>query len=252
MDEYSTLRPVSLWSPNWKIRLLILINRLLYFFGVGIGLIRKTTTVDRYEGLDWPVDAETMIGMKRLNHLNYCLDTIRRENIPGDLLEAGVWRGGAVIFMKAYCDLYGLQKKVFAADSFKGLPEPRPEFTKDSGSIWHEFEYLSVGLHTVQENFRKYGVSTTNVEFIEGFFEESLLNTNVKELALLRLDGDMYSSTWDTLINMYPKVVNGGFIVIDDYSLQGAQAAVSDFFEKNQLNHKIYEIDSYAAYFRKS
>jgi hypothetical protein len=252
MDEYSTLYPVSFWSISWKNRLLISINRFLFLFGIGIGLIRKTTTADRYEGLDWPVDAETMIGIKRLNHLHENLDIIRRDNIPGDLLEAGVWRGGAVIFIKAYCDLYGINKRVFAADSFAGLPEPSPKFSKDSGSNFHKFKYLSVSLQTVQENFRKYGVSTKNVEFIEGFFEKSLLNTNVKELALLRLDGDMYSSTWDTLINMYPKVVNGGFIVIDDYALHGAQAAVSDFFEKNELIHKIHKIDSYAAYFRKS
>jgi len=54
----------------------------------------------RSEGRDWPADAETMIGLKRLDHLQYCVTSVISDGVAGDLLEAGVWRGGACIFMR--------------------------------------------------------------------------------------------------------------------------------------------------------
>ena len=77
----------------------------------------------RLEGLDWPTDAMTMIGLKRMNNLHEMLDYVRENNIDGDFIETGVWKGGATIFMKLYSDIYKMGKKVFVCDSFKGLPD---------------------------------------------------------------------------------------------------------------------------------
>jgi hypothetical protein len=74
---------------------------------------------------NWTEVSHTMIGCKRLDNIHYCLDIIRKENIPGDLIETGVWRGGAVVFMRGYLAVYNITGRiVWAADSFEGLPKP--------------------------------------------------------------------------------------------------------------------------------
>ena len=86
------------------------------------------------EGRSWPTFALTMIGRKRLENIQYCAEEIIKNNIQGDFIEAGVWRGGAVIFMKAIITAYNLDKKVFVADSFEGLPKPNIEkYPEDKG-----------------------------------------------------------------------------------------------------------------------
>ena len=82
-------------------------------------IIQQTVSEDRLHGRDWPQFAHTMIGLKRLNNLHESLDYVRTNNIEGDFIETGVWRGGASIFAKKYFDLYGMNRKVFVADSFK-------------------------------------------------------------------------------------------------------------------------------------
>ena len=81
----------------------------------------------RENGEDWPLIAHTMIGMKRLDNLQYCVEKVIAENVPGDLIETGVWRGGAAIFMRAILKAYGVTgRRVLVADSFEGLPSPNP------------------------------------------------------------------------------------------------------------------------------
>src|SRR6267142_589868 len=76
-------------------------------------------------GLDWPIAAETMIGMQRLTSLQRCVETVLAEDVPGDLIECGVWRGGACILMRAVLAAYGDETRcVWLADSFAGLPRP--------------------------------------------------------------------------------------------------------------------------------
>ncbi|NRB65427.1 MAG: hypothetical protein HRU40_20820 [Saprospiraceae bacterium] len=82
----------------------------------------------RTEGRDWPARAYTMIGLKRLNNIEFCLRRVLEEKIPGDVIETGVWKGGAVILMRAVLSAYGdRDRKVWVADSFAGLPKPRPK-----------------------------------------------------------------------------------------------------------------------------
>src|SRR5438270_6384568 len=77
----------------------------------------------RLEGRDWPSEAETMIGLKRLDNLQQCVTDALRQRVPGDLVEAGVWRGGAAIQMRAILAAYGERtRRVWVADSFRGLP----------------------------------------------------------------------------------------------------------------------------------
>jgi O-methyltransferase len=192
----------------------------------------------RNEGLDWPEKAHTMIGIKRLNNLHDMLEYVRENEVIGDLIETGVWRGGATIFMKAYLEMYDIDKKVFVCDSFEGLPLPDVDkYPDDLGDKHYQVDFLRVSLESVKDNFKLYNLLDDNVIFIKGWFSDTLKNNNnVGDISILRFDGDMYGSTMDVLNNLYDKVSKDGVIIIDDYCLPNCAKAVNDF--KNQKNIK--------------
>src|ERR1700761_2561060 len=112
-------------------------------------------------GLDCPAEAETMIGMQRLTSLQHCVETILAEDIPGDLVECGVWRGGACILMRAVLAAYGDEtRSVWLADSFEGLPPGDAEnFKADKGIRLDRFSFvLAVSEAEVKANFERYGL----------------------------------------------------------------------------------------------
>lgn len=219
-----------------------------------LALVERRPPTDwslRELGQDWPSDAETMIGLKRLNQLDEAIRLIVSEDVPGDLVEAGVWRGGATIFMVAALETYGsLTRTVYAADSFQGLPAPSADYPVDSGDLHHSIELLSVPRSEVEANFRRYGLRTDNVVFVEGWFRDTLHKIPAERIALLRLDGDMYESTIQTLDALYDKVSPGGFVIVDDYSLVGAYQAVQDFLASRDERPDIHDIDGSGAYWR--
>ncbi len=211
-------------------------------------------TATRDEGLAWPTKAHSMIGVHRMNNLRKCVESVIQEKIPGDLLEAGVWRGGASIFMRAILKAYGITDRVvWLADSFKGLPAPDvKKYPADKTSRLHEFPQLAVSLEEVQRNFQKYDLLDSQVRFLRGFFSETLPNAPIEQLAVLRLDGDMYESTMDTLVNLYPKVSDGGYVIVDDYWLIPAcQQAVNDFRVSNGISDEVITIDASGVYWRR-
>jgi hypothetical protein len=197
--------------------------------------------------------AHTMIGCRRLDNIHHCLDIIRTENISGDLMETGVWRGGAVLFMRGYLAAYGItDKTVWAADSFEGLPIP--SMPQDSGyNLSKDVQpILAISLEEVQNLFSKYNLLDDKVRFLKGWFKESLPRASVKQLALLRLDGDLYESTRDAFLNLYHKVVPGGFIIVDDYGcLLPCRKATDDFREQNNITEPLEEIDHSGVFWRK-
>src|SRR5271156_6593434 len=99
---------------------------------LGLELSRRGSSAEGNEGRDWPADAETMVGLARLQNLQDCVTDVLRRAVPGDLIETGAWRGGACIFMRAILKAYGNQDKmVWVADSFQGLPKPDGRYSED-------------------------------------------------------------------------------------------------------------------------
>jgi O-methyltransferase len=210
--------------------------------------------VARSEGKDWPAEAVTMIGLKRLDNLHACIEIVIRDQIPGDLIETGVWRGGACIFMRAALKAYEDQiRKIWVADSFEGLPRPDGRYQQDEGDLhWTASHTLAVSLDQVKANFSRYGLLDERVCFLKGWFKDTLPTAPIEGLAILRLDGDMYSSTMDALVSLYPKLSRGGFAIIDDYGgIESCRKAVTDFRESNKINDPILPIDHSGVYWRK-
>ncbi len=197
--------------------------------------------------LNWPAEAETMIGLKRLDNLERCITDVLSQRIPGDLLEAGVWRGGAAIFMRAVLSAHrDSARTVWVADSFQGLPKPDPErYPADAGVPFFEFNHiLGVSLEEVKGNFARYGLLDEQVRFLVGWFRDTLPQAPVERLAVLRLDGDMYESTIETLNALYVKLSIGGYVIIDDYgALPGCRAAVPDFRAQHGITEELRHID---------
>lgn len=212
--------------------------------------------VQREEGsVPCPGYADTMIGIKRLDNLQYCIETAIREEIQGDLIETGVWRGGACIFMRAVLSAHGIRdRKVYVADSFQGLPKPDTErYPDDKGDEMYTMKYFSVSESDVAKNFKRYDLLDDQVVFLKGWFKDTLPVAPIDKLAVMRLDGDMYSSTMDALTNLYPKLSEGGFCIIDDYgALNPCKKAVDDFRAKNGIDSELKEIDWTGRFWRKS
>jgi hypothetical protein len=182
---------------------------LAYMSGLGGGTAPLAL---RAFGMDWPAEAETMIGLARLHNLRACAADVIRRGVPGDFMETGVWRGGACIYLRAILEALGdHHRKVWAADSFQGVSPPDPAaYPEDFGDTLFTCPQLGVSLQTVKSNFLRYGFLDPRVCFLPGWFRDTLPGAPVTRLALLRLDGDLYESTIIALRSLYFKVSAGG------------------------------------------
>ncbi len=201
-------------------------------------------------GMDWPYNGISMGGLMRLDDLDRCIETIANERVPGDLIEAGVWRGGAALFMRAALAAHGIERDrvVVVADSFKGFKrdegEPSAGRSAALEGMLREIEYLAVPAAEVRENFARFGY-TEGFEFVEGFFEETLPQLKgSRRWALIRLDGDTYTATRTGLEALYDDVVEGGFVIIDDYGwVEECRAAVEEFRAERGIEDRIEWVD---------
>jgi O-methyltransferase len=219
-----------------------------YLQARGLMVVRapQTDPAVREVGKDWPSEAETMIGMVRARYLAKSVEEVVRDAVPGDLLEAGVWRGGACILMRGVLEALGdTGRCVWVVDSFAGLPKPEPErYPADEGDDLWTFKELAVSLEQVQANFARYGLLDDRVRFLKGWFEDTLPSAPISQLAVLRLDGDLYSSTTQALRALYPKLSPGGYCIIDDYgAVPGCEAAVEDYRKEHGIDEPIEQID---------
>ena len=208
----------------------------------------------RREGRDWPRFAQTMVGLHRLGNVEACVKRVIADGVPGDLIETGVWRGGVAILMRAILEAYGERDRVvFAADSFEGLPPPNiDEYPADEGNRLHTAAALAVSRDEVALNFDLYGLLDDQVQFLEGWFRDTLPTVRDRKWAVARLDGDMYESTMDALTNIYPGLSVGGFLIVDDYFYPPCKQAVEDYREANGIDDPVEAIDWLGAYWRRT
>lgn len=209
----------------------------------------------REKGGDWPENGQTMIGLQRLDNLQFCVEDALANGVPGDLIETGVWRGGATIFMRAILKAHGVEdRRVWVADSFEGLPPPDLErYPQDKGDRFHTFEQLAVSVEQVKANFERYGLLDDQVGFLEGWFRDTLPEAPMERLAVARLDGDMYESTMDALVNLYPKLSVGGYVIIDDYgAVPTCRQAVHDYREAHDVHEELRPIDWTGVFWQRS
>lgn len=248
--------PIELFvssEPVLKRAAISLMSRVLRRFGLQLVRPRKVTPNQREHGKVWPGYADTMVGMRRLDNLQFCIESVIAENVEGDLIETGVWRGGSCVLMRAVLAAHGVtDRRVFVADSFEGLPKPDGRFVADAGDRHHRHAFLAISQEEVEKNFTKFGLLDDQVVFLKGWFKDTLPTAPIERLAVLRLDGDMYASTMDALESLYPKLSTGGYCIIDDYgAVPGCRLAVDEFRVKNGIGSELTEIDWTGRYWKK-
>ena len=214
----------------------------------------------KVEGHNWrgqvTSQAHTMIGLRRLENLERCAARVFADGVPGDFLEAGVCQGGASIFLRALQVAYDeADRRTWVADSFAGLPAPEHPQDVAHGMDFTEpaQPWLAASLESVQENFRTYDLLSDHVRFLPGWFADTLPSAPVEQLAVLRVDADLYASTRDALDALYDKVSLGGYVVIDDYcAFEPCRAAVDEFRSGRGITDELHRVDWTAVFWRKT
>ncbi len=195
-------------------------------------------------------DAETMVGTRQLDNIQFCVTDVLKRKVPGDIIECGAWRGGTAILMRAVLKAHGdTEKSVWVADSFEGLPnfdsQRNPQLDYGQGA-------MAASLEEAKENFARYGLLDDRVHFLRGFFNQTLPNAPIVKLAVLRADGDLYESQMDVLNSLYPKLSVGGYAIIDDYlEFPGCKRAVDEYRQVHGVTEEIKPIDSEGVYWQK-
>lgn len=223
--------------------------------GLQLGRPYAESESDVEAGRAWPRQALTMVGRARLDNVRRCLESVIADDVPGDVIETGVWRGGASILMRAVLKAHDdPQRRVWVADSFQGLPAPDAvTYPADADALWYEHnDVLAVSLEQVRANFDSLRLLDDRVVFLEGFFRDTLPGLSDHRWSLLRLDGDLYESTIQALDALYPNLSVGGWVIVDDYGLiPQCKQAVTDFRERHRIEDPIETVDYTAVCWRR-
>lgn len=205
----------------------------------------------------------TMVGYKRLSNVHQLAERAQKDGLQGAFVECGVWKGGAAGVMGYMAEKESRSRPVWLFDSFEGLPEPSGKdgelakvyaAGKDSGQL------SSIGqcvgpLEDVKKLFLSVlRLKGDNVHIEKGWFQDTLprARERVGGIAILRLDGDWYESTKVTLENLYDNVVQGGYVIIDDYGhWEGCKRAVDEFLRDRGIKVDLKKIDYTGVYFQK-
>ena len=192
----------------------------------------------------------TLTTMERCYSLYKAIQYIAKGNVLGDIVECGVWRGGsAMLAALALIENKQTHRKIYLYDTYEGMSEPTDKDIDLHGTpyrlLWEkEKEMLTVSLDEVKENMSSTGYPKENIIFVKGMVEDTIPNTVPNQVALLRLDTDLYESTYHELIHLYPRVSSQGVVIIDDYGhFQGAQEATEEYFKKFSQEVLFHRID---------
>lgn len=198
----------------------------------------------RTVGRDWPLHALTMVGLRRLDDLQACVESVVADGVEGDLIEAGAWRGGSGILARATLDSLGDGRRLCVADSFEGFPLPDPDaYPEDADLDLSMLDFLSVSLEMARGHFERFGCGE-GVDFLPGFFNETLPGLTDRKWSIVRLDGDTYESTTLALEALYPRLSQGGYLIVDDYGfVEVCRQAVEDFRARNEIADPIEQVD---------
>jgi hypothetical protein len=207
-------------------------------------------------------DAVSMLPLARFDNIQSCMCNVLLDGIPGDFIETGVWRGGAAIFMRGVLKALQVSDRlVWAADSFEGLPKPDPvrfpiEAKAQSGPVIQEaYHNLVATLEEVKRNFAAYKLLDEQVKFLKGWFKETLPTAPIESLAVIRLDGDFYESTRDSLTSLYDRLSVGGYVIVDDYAEDSwtyCRKAVDEFRMERCITEPLVKVDSGCFYWQRT
>jgi O-methyltransferase len=213
----------------------------------------------------------TMLSAPRLLNAYDCVRQVEKENLPGDVAECGVWAGGGIGLMAMSSRAHGGSRRFHLFDSFEGMPQPSEHDTEVFGAFHAEHpevdpdtgngeDLVAIGacaapLEAVTDLFfNVLKFDEKDVVIHRGWFQDTVpaAASTIGPLSVLRLDGDWYESTKTCLEGLYDNVVDGGFIIIDDYGdFSGCRKAVDEFLSSRGVEVSLEVIDTEGRFFRK-
>jgi O-methyltransferase len=206
--------------------------------------------------------AHAMVPLKRLDNVQKCVLDVLERKVPGDLIEAGVWRGGTSIFMRGILEVMGVKdRRMWVADSFEGLPpvdaklHPTEAAAVASSTIKDGYKNFAASIEEVKANFEAYGLLDEQTCFLKGWFKDTLPTLPIERFAVVRLDGDLFESTTDALTALYPRLSVGGHIIIDDYGEDvwtECRRATDEYRARNGIRDQIVVVDSKCVYWTRT
>lgn len=202
------------------------------------------------------VSAYTMTSPERVFAVLEAVRYILKSNLPGSIVECGVWRGGTMMAIAHVLQMHKrFDKDLYLFDTFEGMPSPM-DVDMDFRGRKAKTEFLAkkrandssdwcyVSLSEVQANLESVGYTRNKVHYVVGKVENTIPEQAPDQISILRLDTDWYESTKHELIHLYPRLVHGGVLIIDDYGhWQGARRAVEEYFAENGISILLNRID---------
>lgn len=200
-----------------------------------------------------------MTSPDRILSLCEAVGYVHENNIPGDFVECGVWKGGSMAAVaRTLKTLNVIDRTLWMYDTFEGMSSPTEDDVDFRGqsadrlltnadksratekdSIWCRCE-----LDAVKKTLLDTGYPESQFRFVKGKVEETLHNEAPEQIAILRLDTDWYESTRVELEVLFPRLVPGGVLIIDDYGhWQGCRRAVDEYFAENNIKMFLHRVD---------
>lgn len=209
----------------------------------------------RRAGLSWLGEGSigflpyASLGRTRLDHLERCLDVIRAESVPGDLVECNTGRGGSAIFLRGYLAAHELpERTVWISDEFRATPAPAREAARVDESMTD----LQGDLNLVRDAFERFDLLDGRVRFLQGSIGATLPGAALENVALLRLGAGIGADADAALEDVYPKLSLGGFVVVDDNTDPACARAVTTFRERHGISAPVEAVDWSAIAWRKT
>jgi len=198
----------------------------------------------------------TMTSPERVSALCDAVRYLSSNDIAGDVVECGVWKGGSMMAVAHTLRSLGdTSRELYLFDTYEGMPEPSKidvSLDGDTGSALTRnlkedgsgSDYCMAPLDEVRKAVESVGYPAERLHFVKGRVEDTLPAQAPLQIALLRLDTDWYESTRHELIHLYPRLVPGGVLIIDDYGhWQGARQAVDEYIQSNNLRLLLNRVD---------
>jgi O-methyltransferase len=193
----------------------------------------------------------TMTTRARILELMEATRYVARFNVPGALVECGVWRGGSVmVILQTLMNLGVTNREIYLYDTFEGMTKPSEQDGTEERNLYQRFSRADGGsdwsrseLDEVRKNVLGCGYPEERIHFLKGKVEDTIPAGAPEQIALLRLDTDWYEPTKHELEHLYPRLAAGGVLILDDYGAwEGCHKATDEYFAKVG-RHYLHRID---------
>ncbi len=199
----------------------------------------------------------SMTSTERMYSLYESIEYLTKNNIPGDIVECGVWRGGSsMLAALALLTFKSTERRIYLYDTFEGMAEPTEKdvsvaTNQPAWSYWKQRqhgennEWCYASVDEVRKNLVSTGYPEDKLVFVKGKVEETIPNVIPDRIALLRLDTDWYDSTYHEFTHLYPRLSPLGVVIIDDYgSWAGSREATDQYLSETNAQILLHRIDS--------